>query len=53
MAVSLTLGPKLFISDSEVWEIVHKTEKKSLKKKPRHRSLDIYELNMMKASDFD
>ena len=53
MAVSLTLGPKLFISDSEVWEIVHKTEKKSLKKKPRHRSLDIYGLNMMKASDFD
>ena len=31
MAVSLTLGPKLFISDSERWEIIHKTEKKSRK----------------------
>ena len=53
MAVSLTLGPKLFISDSEVREIVYKTDKKSLKKKPRHGSLDIYGLNMMKTSDFD
>ena len=34
MAVSLTLGPKLFISDSEVWEIVHKTQKKVLKRNP-------------------
>ena len=32
MNVCLTLGPKLFISDSEVWQIVHKTENNSLKR---------------------